>query len=278
MSGEFANQDVLRVIGVLVLVDQNVAEAPPVVLGDLGMTLQHPDRLADQIVEVQGIGPTQPALVFGVDLGHHFGEVVAAGLQRGDRLLGSDQFVFQVGDRGGQQPRGVALDVDPHVAADHQQQPAGVVGVVDGEIGVQPGQQRGLVAQDPHAGGVERRHPHVAGSRTDQMGHPLAHLGGRFVGEGDGQDLTGPDVAGGEQVGDPPGEHRRLSRTRAGDDQQRCTRVQHRLPLLGVQTVEQVRRFTRRPEIHYLNTHDAPNLPLYADSPLRRRAREWQTL
>ena len=270
---QLAHQHVLGVIGVLVLVDQDVAEAPPVVLGDLRVALQQRHRLADQVVEVQRVGRPQPALVLGVDLGDDPGEVIGGLVQGGRRPAGSDQLVLEVGDRVGQQPRRVPLDVDAHIAADHQQQPAGVVGVVDGEVRVQPVQQRGLIAQNPHTGGVKRRHPHIPRPRADQGGHPLAHLRGGLVGERDGQDLPGADVAGRQQVGDAAGQHRRLTRPRTGHDQQRGTLVQDGPVLLGIESVEQSGLVVGR-----LNSHDAPNLPPPPDAPLRRHARGWHTL
>ena len=70
--------------------------------------------------------------------------------------------------------------------------------------------------------------------------HPLAHLGGGLVGEGDGQDLPDADVAGGQQVGDAAGEHGRLARAGARHDQQRRALVQHGLALLRVEAVEKL--------------------------------------
>ena len=279
-ADEFADQDILRVVGVLVLVDHDVPETTPVVLGDLRVALQYRHRLPDQIVEVQRVGGAQATLILGVHLGDDAGEVVGVRFQPGDGLFGRGQFVLQIGDRGGQQPGRITLDIDTHIAADHQQQATGIVGVVDREVGVQPGQQRGLVTQDPHAGGMEGRHPHIAGPGADQLRHPFAHLGGGLVGEGDGQDLPGTHVAGSQQVGDPPGEHRRLSRTRSGDDQQRSALVQHGLTLLGVQAVEQLGRARGWPDrgpVSHLHTHFCPNLPPSADRPLRRHATGWQT-
>ena len=238
---QLAHQHVLRVVGVLVLVDQDVPEPPAVVLGDLREGLQHRDRLADQVVEVQRVGRPQPALVLGVDLGDDAGQLVAGLRRLGRRLLRADQLVLQVGDGVGQQPRRVPLGVEPHVLGDHHQQAARVVGVVDREVGVQPRQQRRLVAQDPHAGRVERRHPHgpwrAGPMRCD---HALAHLRGGLVGERDGQHLADADVTGGQQVGDAAGQHRRLARARARHDQQRGALVQHRLALLGVEAVEEL--------------------------------------
>ena len=78
--------------------------------------------------------------------------------------------------------------------------------------------------------------------RAHQLHHPLAHLGGGLVGERDGQHLPDADLAGGQQVGDAAGQHRRLTGARAGHDQQRRTLVQHRLALLRVEAVQEFRR------------------------------------
>ena len=145
--------------------------------------------------------------------------------------------------------------------ADHLQQPPRIVGVVDREVGVEAVDQRRLVAQNPHARRVKRRHPHRAGPRADQPHHPFPHLGGGLVGEGDGQDLPDPDVAGGHQVGDAPGQHRRLARARARDDQQRRALVHHRLALLWVEPVEQFVGFGCRVTCHSLRHTSSSHRP-----------------
>ena len=53
-------------------------------------------------------------------------------------------------------------------------------------------------------------------------------------------------VAGGEQVGDPVGQHPGLARAGAGDDQQRRAGVDDRLPLRRVEPVEQLLRIEAR--------------------------------
>ena len=126
-------------VGVLVFVDQDVTETTTVILGDLRVALQHRNGLADQVVEIERVCGAQATLVLGKHLSDDPGEIVTVRRQRGHRLLGCDQLVLQVGDRVGQQARGVPLDVNAHIAADHQQQPTGVVSVVDGEIGVASG-------------------------------------------------------------------------------------------------------------------------------------------
>ena len=220
-SDHLPHQHVLRMVGVLVFVDQDVPESASVVLRDLRMSLQHTDRLADQIVEVEGVRGAQALLILPVDLGDRLRGRFAALLGGRGRTVRIHQFVLEVGYRDPDPSGAELLGVEVQVAHDHAEQPARVVRIVDREIGVHPGQQRRLGAQDSHAGGVKSADPHPQRARTDQIDHSFAHLGGGFVGEGDREYLAGTDVALGEQVRDPAGEHRGLARPGAGDDQQR---------------------------------------------------------
>ena len=74
-ADQLLHEDVLRVVGVLVLVDEHVPEPAPVVLGDVGEHLQHVDGRHDQVVEVQGVGLQEPALVERVGLGERLLDV-----------------------------------------------------------------------------------------------------------------------------------------------------------------------------------------------------------
>ena len=240
VADQLADQDVLRVVGVLVLVDHHVAEPAAVVIRDLRESLQDVDRRHDQVVEVERVGLAQPALVHRVGLGQHPLGVVALADPAGEGLL-VDQFVLEVGDLGAEAARRVALGVQVELAQDQGHQPLGVGRVVDRERGFEP-DAAGLAAQDPHAGGVEGRHPHPVGPRPDQADDPLAHLAGGLVGERDGQDLARAHVAGGQQVGDPVGQHPGLAGAGAGHDEQRAALVDDGLALLRVEPLEQLLR------------------------------------
>ena len=120
-ADELAHQRVLRVVGVLVLVDEHVPEAPPVVLGDVGEDLQQVDGLHDQVVEVHGVGlraaapgragrPRRPA-----------SRVSLAAWSRA--RLGVDELVLEVADLVAQRARRKALGVEVEVAADQGHQP-----------------------------------------------------------------------------------------------------------------------------------------------------------
>ena len=72
LPGQLPDQDVLRVVGVLVLIHQHVPEPVPVGGRGVGERLQQVDRDHDQVIEVHRARRDQAALVLGVGLGQRF--------------------------------------------------------------------------------------------------------------------------------------------------------------------------------------------------------------
>ena len=271
---QLADQRVLRVVGVLVLVDQHVPEPAPVVLGDIRQPLQQRHRLHDQVIEVERVGRAQPRLVDRVDLG----DLPLVPQRRAlHGVVGREQLVLEVRDLGGDGPRRELLRIQLEIAGDEPDQAARVVGVVDGEGAAHP-EVLGLPAQDPHAHRVERGHPHRVGPAPDQRIDPGLHLGRGLVGERDRHDLAGVHVPLGQQPADAVGEHARLPRTRSRDDQQRRARVRDGLALTGVEPFQQ-RRATLGGGLDDIidgkfekSAHRGNRVP-----PLPDRARVWHT-
>ncbi len=217
---------VLGVVRVLELVDEDVPEALLVRGAHVVVGLQQVGRHHEQVVEVQGVGSQQPALVQRVDVGDALAERVrpAAGvLPEG---LEVDQLGLGLADDPLHRPRRQPLLVEAELGGDHLDQAARVGVVVDREGGA-VAQPVGVGAQDAQAGRVEGRHPHLLGGRPHQLGHPRAHLARRLVGEGDGEDAPRRRVTGGEEVRDAPGQHARLARAGPGNDQERPAAVLH---------------------------------------------------
>ena len=235
LPGEQLEPAVLGVVGVLVLVDEDVAETGGVALADLGEELQDVDGADEEVVEVHRVHAVQLALVGAVDVGDGLLEEGADHLGVG---VGVAQLVLGVGDLGVDRAGREALGVDAQVVEAALDQPARVGGVVDRELAgvAQPG---GLGAEHARAGGVEGHHPHRAHAAAHQQLGAVAHLPRRLVGERDGQDLVGLGGVGGHQVGDAVGEHARLARARAGEDELRPGPVGDGLPLGLVEAAEQ---------------------------------------
>ena len=114
------------------------------------------------------------------------------------------------------------------------------VGLVVDRVRVGAAEQRGVLAQQPGADGVEGGGEHAAGGLfAEQVGEPQPQLAGGAHAERDGEDLAGIGGAGGEQVGDAMGQGPRLAGAGSGDDQQRACAVSDGLGLLGREPGEQ---------------------------------------
>ena len=120
VRNQLPDQHVLRMVGVLVLVHQDVPEPAPVSLGDLRERLQQVDRDHDQVVEVHCARGHQAALVLGVRLGQGLVPVV---VRPGQERLVVDQLVLQVGHLVQHRLRRMVLRVQVELPADQRHQP-----------------------------------------------------------------------------------------------------------------------------------------------------------
>ena len=235
LAGEQLQEPVLDAVGVLVLVDEDVAEVVGVALAEVGEELEQVDGADEQVVEVHRVGGVHPLLVELVDVGDRRLEERALLLAQG---LGVAEPVLSAGDLALDRPRREALRVDVelvHAALDH---PPRVGLVVDREAAL-VGEPVGVLAEDPRAGRVEGHHPHHPRRGAGQRPDALLHLPRRLVREGDREDLARPRHSGGQQVGDPVGQHPRLARPRARQDQHRTLAVLDGLRLRRIQPREQ---------------------------------------
>ena len=183
-------QQILQVVGVLVLVDENIAELPLVISTHALVLLQQANGVEQNIVEVQCPGVPQLFLVGGIQPGHLLqAEVPAFGalLFKVRRQL---QLVLGLGDDRQHGPGRELLVVHPLLLQAVLHDPDGIVSVVDGEGGGEA-QLFNVPAQDAHAGGVEGGGPHIPGFGAQGPLQAVLQLPGGLVGEGDGDDGPG---------------------------------------------------------------------------------------
>ena len=156
LVGQQPQPPVLRVVGVLVLVHQHVAEGPAVAVEHLGEQLEQVHAAEQQVVEVHRVHRVDPLLVELVDLG---GGLLEVGADLDPVGLGVQQLVLGVGDLALDAARREALGVHAQLLDAALDQPHRVGLVVDREAaGV--AQPLGVGAQHARAGGVEGHHPH----------------------------------------------------------------------------------------------------------------------
>ncbi len=231
LACEQVGDGVLDAVGVLVLVDADLAEALLVVIEHLGVLREKLEGLDQEVVEVHGVGALEAALQHVVDAGRR---AVDGRLRVGLQLLGRDEAVLGLRDLRADRGQRALLLVDVEVAHDVLHEALRVVVVVDREVGL-VAQKLAVLAQHAHAHGVEGADPHAAGASRQEVAQTLAHLGGRLVGEGDRQDLPGAHALVVDHVRDAVGEHARLARARAREHEQRPLGALGRLALGGVE-------------------------------------------
>ena len=237
---EAADDDILRVVGVLVLVDQNVLEELLVARQHVGAVAQQDVGLQQQVVEVHRAVVLAALAVEVVEVAE-FGHLRLA-------VLGGVGGVGQVGPRGDELVLGqrdarghrgglVAVVGEVQLADEALEQVAAVRRVVDGER-LGEADALGVFTQDAREDRVEGPHADVARALArHHLRDAVAHLLGGLVGEGERQDVPRFDPLF-YHVGDARGEHARLARARSGDDERGGVVVDHGGILGGVEPLE----------------------------------------
>ncbi len=230
VTGQLLEQAVLRVVGVLAFVHQQVADALTPGQRDLRVFFQDLHRQTDQVIEVDGVERGQAQLVALVDAGRFLLAVAARG---GHRLFGRQAGVLRarhqvlhVLDVVGLGPGHQVLDLR-----------SGIIGIEDREAALQA--DGGVFdLQELQAQRMEGADGHLVGILLAQaLGHTLAHFLGRLVGEGDRCDTAGRVATTADQVGDLLHDHARLAAARTGQHQQGAFDMEDGGGLGGIETV-----------------------------------------
>ncbi len=209
---------ILRDIGVLVLVDQDVAEAMLIVREDVGAGGENGEVVQQQIAEIGGVQRHQPLLIEpeerrGAAVGHLSAVI-------GRHLVRRQAAVLPALEGGEQRARRPALLVDALGERDLLHQAQLVVSVEDGEIGLET-HHLGMPTQEAGGDRMEGAEPEPLGALADHALELLAHLRRGLVGEGHRQELARPGAAQREDVRQPRRQHPRLARAGAGQHQHR---------------------------------------------------------
>ena len=227
---------VLRFVGILVLVDEDVFEALLIQLQPLGKLGEQFDGLEQQVVEIHRVLRFQSLDIARI---HLRGDVVHGAAHEFVRVFfREDHLVLGTGDAESDLRGFHFFRIELQLLKDAFDGAVLVVGVVDAEIGRETQQGR-FHAQNATENGVEGAHPQARGFAADELRDPLLHLFGGLVGEGQRQDLRCVRFVRRQQMRDAEGEYARLSRARSGDDQQRTIGMHRGGPLRFVQLIEE---------------------------------------
>ena len=220
LAGQQADQFELGVVGVLVLVHHDIAEAVLVRGQNLVVGVEQLHGLHQKVVKIQRVVLFQPLLVFFVGIRDaHIAK--AESLVFLSVLERRSQLVLCRGDLAENLPLPKVFGVDLKVFAHLLHQCFLVVRVVDGKGGL-IAQIFDVAAQDSHAHGVEGGDPDALGAKADQLVDALPHLSRRLIGESDGKNVPGIDPALVHEIGDPVRDHSGLAAPGSRQDQNRA--------------------------------------------------------
>ena len=236
LGGEELQQPVLRVVRVLVLVDEDVAESVLPVGERLREALERLDGEHQHVVEVDRVRAVQPPLIALVHLGNR---LVVERRDAAHVLVGPEQLVLGVRDLAVDPARREPLGVDAEIL-EAGPDDAHLVGLVVDREARRVAEALRLAPEHPPARRVEREDPGGARLPAEHPLEPLAHLAGGLVGERDREDLVGLRAVRADEMRHPVGEHASLAGAGAGDDQQRPVDVQDGFALGRIQAGEQI--------------------------------------
>ena len=157
-------QQILHMVGVLVLVHQHIAEFVLIVGQHLRLLPQKRHRMVDDVVEVKRVGRPELLCVPGVDLGDAGHLPVHLVVVLGRKLLRALIFVLGAADDSEDALGLKGLFVQVQFLQNVLNDPLGIIGVVDGKILVEA-DAVDIPPQDTDASGVEGGGPDVVGHR-----------------------------------------------------------------------------------------------------------------
>ena len=192
-AGQQCRQPVLKIVGVLILIDHDVLELSGPVSPGFLIGIQQLHGIGDKIIKIHCPHGDHSLYVFDIDLSDG-GVPLIAHLPVGLKIvLPGDLLILRLADLRQHGPRRKALFIDVQIFHDLFDEALAVAGIIDRKI-IRISNPSGIPAQDTDAAGMERRGPDIPGSIPQHHLQTVLQFLRRLVGKGDGKD--------------PPGHHR----------------------------------------------------------------------
>ena len=190
VAAEQAGEQILDMVGILILVNQHILEFALVVFPDLRFLLQKLYGYVENVVKIQGVVVLQPLLVGAIGFGNLGQPQVGRTPAVLKHFFRRDQPVLLAADDREHIFGWEGFVIQPHVLQNLFHLPLGIGAVVDGKAaGV--AHPVDISPQNPAAGSVEGHGPDVPCPIPQQGFQPLPQLSGGLIGKGDGDDVPG---------------------------------------------------------------------------------------
>ncbi|MPM55031.1 hypothetical protein SDC9_101816 [bioreactor metagenome] len=184
------HQQVLQMIGVLIFVDEDVAELILVIPAHLLVVLEQAHGVEDNVVKIQRGRVPQPLLVFHINPGNRLFVIVPLLFAAGQIVPGQLHGILGAGNVPQHRPGNIELFVQIKIPKYILNDPLGVGGVVNCEGGAKP-QAGDVPPENAHAGGVKGEGPNILSGGTKPVLQPGLQLSGGLVCKGYSKDGPG---------------------------------------------------------------------------------------
>ncbi len=231
LRGQRLHDPILVLIRVLIFIDEQMGKSRGLGFARGGKAGEHFLSEHQQVVEIDRAASLESLLIASIGRRR---EMLLVGLGQPACLLRSDGGGFPATDEIEQIARPQRFVGDADLAEHRAGDALLIVPVADRELR-RIAQMLNLPPQHANAERMKcRDFRFLRLSFAEHFASPLLHLGGRLVGERDGQDsLRGSAMA--DQFGDAVRDNARLARARAGEDEKRAGERLHRFALRGIE-------------------------------------------
>ena len=230
----------LNVIGILILIHQNIIEAGGIFVANILMLPEELIGKHQQIIEIHGIGLLAALHVSHENLTNlrHLRTLV---LLEDSRIAlisrSTHQVVLRNRNLGMNGSRLILLIIQPHLLHYRLDQRARVTFVINGKVVVEA-DMLSLRSQYSGEDAVEGTHIEMLGEIiSHQFSDTFLHLPSRLVGKGERHDAPGFHALA-QEISNLIGKHTRLTRTCTGYHQRRSVNIFYRSTLRFVQVVQ----------------------------------------
>ena len=185
-----SGKQILHMVGILILVHQDISELTLVIAANIFVLLKKLYRNEDNIIKVQCVVVFELSLILFIGFCNVQGTEIPVAFRSVQHFLRREHSVFAPADSCKNILCGECFVVQPHIFDDLLDHALGIGGIINGKA---PAVAHALdiPAQNAAAGRVKGHGPDILSLRPEQHGKTLFHLVGSFVGEGNGQNAPG---------------------------------------------------------------------------------------
>ena len=190
VTGKLPYYAVLGVVGILILINQNVFERCTVTFQHIRMVTEKYERIEQQVIKIHCVTLAAALLIALVNLAHHgyalkLVMLVDIGILNISRCR--YQTVLGIADTVLDHAGLIGLVIQLHILDNGFYQVLAVLLVIDGKVGCIT-DKRSLRPQNPAENAVESTHPEITGTvLSHSRRYALFHLSCRLVGKGERQ-------------------------------------------------------------------------------------------